>query len=75
MEDFLSDIERTLYDYITEKVEVTFNDIKKDLGDKYLGASGKLIQKDLVERSKKKITISAFPGVKYLKTLKIKGVK
>ena len=71
----LSVVEQKLYDYIKEKGEVTFTDIKKDLGDKYLGASGKLIQKDLLEINKKRISISAFPGVKYVKILKIKEVK
>ena len=71
----LSVLESKLYDYIKEKGEVTFIDIKKDLGENYLGASGRLTQKDLVEIGKKRIVISAFPGFKYVKTLKIKEEK
>ena len=71
----LSDTEQKLYDYIKEKGEVSFVDIKKDLGNKYLGASGELMQRELVERNRKRVVISAFPGFKYLKTLKIKEEK
>ena len=71
----LSDIEQRLYRYIKEKGEVTYKDIQKALGDKYLGASGKLIQKELVEKSKKRQEISSFPGVKFVKTLKVKEAK
>ncbi len=71
----LSDTEQKLYDYIKEMGEVTFKVIKEDLGEKYLGASGRLTQRDLVEIGKKRIVISAFPCFKYVKTLKIKEVK
>jgi len=50
----LSVIEQKLYDYIKEKGEVTFDTIKKDLGDKYLGAAGKLMRKELVEKGKRR---------------------
>jgi len=78
--EILSPIEQRLYDYIKEKGEVTFESIKKDLGEKYLGASGKLIQKDLVERAKKMMeeeqkTGYARFGKKCVKTLKIKEAK
>ena len=55
------------------KIETKKVDIRKEklLGEKFIGASGKLIQKGFVERSRKKVHISAFPGFKYLKTLKI----
>ena len=71
----LSDAEQKLYDYIKEKGEVTYKDIQKDLGDKYLGASGKLIQKELVEKSKRREEVSSFPGYKFVKTLKVKEAK
>jgi hypothetical protein len=71
----LSDTEQKLYDYIKEKGQVTYKDIQKDLGDKYLGASGKLIQKELLEKSKKRQEISSFPGHKLVKILKVKEAK
>ena len=73
--EHLSDIEQKLYDYIKKKGEVSFDNIKKDLGDKYVGASGKLIRLDLLEKNKKRVSISSFPGFKYVKILKIKEVK
>ena len=74
----LSVVEKRLYDYIKEKGEVTFDDIKKDLGDKYLGASGRLIQKDLVETTKKlmgkqKVGYERY-GSKWVKILRFKEV-
>jgi len=79
MMENLSNTEEKLYDYIKKKGEVTFNDIKKDLGDKYLGASGRLIQRDLVGTDKKlmgkqKVGYERY-GSKWVKILKIKEVK
>lgn len=73
----LSEVEKKLYDYIKEKGEVTLIDIKKDLGDKYLGASGKLIREELIEKGKKRTGEAnkyGF-GVVLVKILKIKEVK
>lgn len=76
----LSDTEQKLYDYIKEKGQVSYDEIKKDLGDKYLGASGKLLQKELVEKHKR-ATEEKQPqgyglfGTKSEKTLKIKEKK
>lgn len=75
--DKLSVIEQKLYDYIKEKGQVSYNEIKKNLGEKYLGASGKLIQKELVKKSKRP-TGEKVPtgwgtiGTKYEKILKLK---
>ena len=51
--DTLSDKERELYDLIKKsEVRVTNKVITDKLGEKYLGAIGKLVQKDLVEATK-----------------------
>ena len=75
----LSSTEQVLYDYIKGKKQVTYDEIKKDLGNKFIGASGKLIQKELVEKTKKLMgeqkTGYGRYGSKWIKTLKIKGVK
>jgi len=73
----LSHTEQHLYDYIKEKGEVTFVDIKKDLGDKYIGAIGKLMRKELIEREQRR-TGEANKygyGVVLEKILKIREVK
>ena len=77
MDKNLSTIEQKLYDYIKEKREITLSDIKKDLGDNYLGASGRLIKKELIEKGKRK---TGEPnkygfGVVLEKILKIKEAK
>lgn len=73
----LSNTEQILYNYIEEKGEVTFSEIKRILGDKFLGASGRLIQKDLIEGTKKLMgkqkTGYTRYGNKWVKILKIKG--
>jgi len=73
----LSVTEQRLYDYIKEKGEVTLVDVRKDLGEKYLGASGRLIREEVVERGKKRTgeTNKYGFGVVLVKTLKIKEVK
>lgn len=72
----LSEVELKLYNYIKDKKETTFESIKKDLGDKFLGAIGRLIQKDLILKSKKATehisTGYTTVGIKYIKTLKLK---
>ena len=69
----LSNTEQKLYDYIKEKEEVSFDDIKKDLGENFLGASGRLIQRELVEKGKREHSTGYVGyGIKYVKTLKIK---
>lgn len=76
----LSITEETLYDYIKEKGQVSYDEIKRDLGEKFLGASGKLIQRELVEKHKR-ATNKQCPtgwgtmGTKYEKILKIKEEK
>ena len=73
----LSHTEQHLYDYIKEKGEVTFDTIKKDLGDKFLGAAGKLMRKELVEKGNRRtgeVNKYGF-GVVLEKIIKIKGVK
>jgi len=52
--DILSSTEQTLYDYIKEKKQVSYNEIKKDLGEKILGAMGKLLREELIEKGKKR---------------------
>jgi len=75
--DGLSDTEGKLYDYIKEKGYATLDDIRKNLGEQYLGASGKLIQRGLVEKSKratgkKQPQGYGWMGTKYVKVLEIK---
>lgn len=73
----LSVVEQRLYDYIKENGEVTLDAIKKDLGDKFLGAAGKLMRKELIEKGKKRTGEAnkyGF-GVVLVKTLKIKEEK
>lgn len=78
MEQKLSVVEQELYDYIKEEEEVSIEDIKKDLGDKYLGASGKLLRRELITKGKKAVgeqsTGYESYGIKYVKILKIKEV-
>jgi len=75
--DGLSDTEGKLFDYIKEKRYATYDEIRKDLGEQYIGASGKLIQRELVEKSKR-ATGEKQPqgygriGTKYVKVLEIK---
>ena len=73
----LSVIEQKLYNYIKEKGEVTFDTVKKDLGDKYLGAAGKLMRKGLIERGKRRTGEANKYGFGVIleKIIKIKEVK
>jgi len=75
--DGLSDIEGKLYDFIKEKGYATYDEIRKNLGEQYLGASGKLIRRGLVEKSKratgeKQPQGYGWMGTKYVKVLEIK---
>lgn len=77
IKDGLSDTEGKLYDYIKEKGQASYNEIRKDLGEQYLGASGKLIQRGLVEKSKratgeKQPQGYGLVGTRYEKILEIK---
>jgi len=73
----LSIIEQKLYDYIKEKEEITLIDIKKDLGEKFLGAIGKLIREELVEKGKRRTGEANKYGFGVIleKIIKIKEVK
>lgn len=75
--DGLSDIEGKLYDYIKIRGYATIVDIRKNLGEQYLGASGKLIRRGLVVKSKRATGEKQYQGyglvgTRYVKVLEIK---
>ena len=69
---FTSEVEKTVYDFIKDSKEaVTFEVLKKRLGDKAVGYIGKLKQRDLVE-----IVRELNPKIRrFDKVIKIKEVK
>lgn len=48
--------EKELYEFIEKKKEVKIDDIKSELGIKYVGALGKLVQANKIERYKKQVS-------------------
>jgi len=74
----LSDKEKSLYEFIKSETvnqnrNVTVESIKNILGEIYLGAIGKLIQQELIERKKIRIEdIHNTYGCKYVKCFVIK---
>jgi len=52
----VSAIEKELYGFIEKNIEVTIETIKKQLSEKHVGALGKLIQGNKIEKYKKRQT-------------------
>ena len=70
----LSDKEQKLLDFIKSKeTSITVETIEKELGRKYLGALGKLMQNELIESGKKRTECPSNPyGIKFVKYFGIK---
>lgn len=72
--NILSEKEQKLLDFIgTREADITIKLIETELGKEYTGAIGKLIQRDLIEKTKKKTEEASNPyGWKFVKVYIIK---
>ena len=69
----LSDKEQKLFEFIKEKSGVDVKSIEKELGLPFVGALGKLLQKNLIESNKiRKNDTGSRYGVKFVKCYRVK---